>query len=176
MRDLTNKETVVEFMRLFGRHAKKTTRVYFTGGVSAVLKGWRDSTIDIDLRFEPDADELYRAIPKLKEELHINLEVASPSDFIPQLPGWEDRSEFIRNEGNANFYHYDFYSQALSKIERGHDKDRIDVFEMIRCELVDPRKLQLLFSEIEPQLYRYPAISPQKFAESVREAVSQASL
>jgi hypothetical protein len=55
MRDLTNKTKIAEFMRLFGRAAKAECRVYFTGGVTAVLMGWRTSTVD--LRFEPETDE-----------------------------------------------------------------------------------------------------------------------
>src|SRR5437868_3486767 len=98
MRDLTNKKKIADFMRLFGRTAKAECRVYFTGGVTAVLLGWRDSTVDIDLKFEPDRDELYRALPEIKESLAINVELASPADFIPELPGWRDRSSFIRRE------------------------------------------------------------------------------
>lgn len=99
--------------------------------------------------------------------------MASPPDFIPHLPGWEDRSMYIGKEGNISFFHYDFFSQALSKIERGHDKDLKDVNEMFKAELIVPSKLLSLFTEIEPLLYRYPAISPQKFAESVHSIVCQ---
>lgn len=82
-----------------------------------MLMGWRDTTIDIDLRFEPELDEIFRALPELKERL-INIELTSPSDFISPLPGWQERSRFITREGKISFYHYDAYSQALSKIER----------------------------------------------------------
>jgi hypothetical protein len=50
-----------------------------------VLEGWRDSTIDVDLRFEPESDELMRALPALQDRLGINIELASPPDFIPEL-------------------------------------------------------------------------------------------
>ena len=126
-------------MRLFGRHAESNVRVYFTGGTTAVLEGWRDTTIDIDLKFDPELDSLYRAIPKLKEQLNINVELAAPSDFIPPLPGWEERSVFIGLEGKVSFHNYDPYSQALSKIERGHKQDISDVetmFERIRSHLL----------------------------------------
>jgi hypothetical protein len=32
------------------------TRIYFTGGATAVLYGWRASTIDVDLKIVPDRD------------------------------------------------------------------------------------------------------------------------
>lgn len=93
MRDLTTEHLIREFMRTFGQRARTPCRVYFTGGATAVLSGWRDSTLDIDIRFEPEMDELYRAIPEIKERLRINIELAAPSDFIPPVPGWQDRSQ-----------------------------------------------------------------------------------
>ena len=82
-------------MREIGKKARHRSRVYFTGGTTAVLLGWRETTIDMDLRFDPEFDELFRALPVLKERLGINLELASPSDFIPLVPGWENRAQFI---------------------------------------------------------------------------------
>ncbi|HMO79700.1 MAG TPA: hypothetical protein PKD24_02815 [Pyrinomonadaceae bacterium] len=155
-------------MRALGSKARHPARVYFTGGTTAVLLGWRETTIDVDLRFEPEHDELYRALPLLKESLGINIELASPSDFIPPLPGWEDRSSHISREGLLDFYHYDPYSQALAKIERGHTQDVNDVNEMLERGIVEPAKLRSLFEAIEPQLYRYPAIDPNSFAMAVR--------
>jgi hypothetical protein len=57
-----------------------------------VLAGWRYTTIDIDVKLVPEADLLLRAIPHLKASLHINVELASPTDFIPVPPRWEDRA------------------------------------------------------------------------------------
>lgn len=171
MRGVTTEEKIREFMRVFGASAKQPARVYFTGGATAVLMGWRDSTIDIDLRFIPENDELFRAIPALKEKLGINIELASPADFIPPVPGWEERSRHIAREGKIDFYHYDAYSQALSKIERGHEQDLKDVESMLRERLIEREKLLLLFQTIEPRLYRYPAIDPRSFAEAIRRIV-----
>ncbi len=171
MRDLTNANKIAEFMRVLGGKVRKPARVYFTGGTTAVLMGWREMTIDIDLRFVPDHDELYRELPLLKESLGINIELASPADFIPQLPGWEDRSRFIAREGKLDFFHYDAYSQALSKIERGHEQDITDVAAMINSGLVSKERLYELFKAIEPELYKYPAINPESFAEAVELVV-----
>jgi len=46
--------------RRLGHVARGPTRIYLTGGASAVLEGWRGSTADIDLRFEPDLDDRVR--------------------------------------------------------------------------------------------------------------------
>ncbi len=142
-------------------------RVYLTGGATAVLYGWRDITIDIDLKASPEPAGFFEAIAHIKESESVNVELASPDDFIPELPGWRDRSEWIVREGPLDFYHYDFYSQALSKIERGHDRDLTDIRAMLNGGLVQRDRLQALFFEIEEQLLRYPAIDPAAFRERV---------
>lgn len=171
MRQKVDAHRVETFMRSLGQATGSSTSVYLVGGCSAVLLGWRESTIDIDLKFVPEVDAILREIPQLKERLQINIELAAPDDFIPPLPGWQARSRFIIKEGALEFFHYDFYSQALAKIERGHSIDRADVLEMIKRGLVEPNRLLRLFSDIEPQLYRYPAIDPASFRKSVEDIV-----
>ncbi|HEX8898805.1 MAG TPA: hypothetical protein VF751_08925, partial [Chthoniobacterales bacterium] len=60
--------------------------------------------------------------------------------------------------GELDFYHYDFYAQALSKIERGHTRDLEDVQALLARELILPQRLLELFHAIEPELIRYPAV------------------
>jgi hypothetical protein len=159
-------------MRALGRSSARETRVYFTGGACAVLLGWRASTIDVDMALVPESDELMRALPALKMELELNVELASPADFLPALPGWEERSVFIVREGAVSFLHYDFYAQALSKIERGHVLDRADVETMLREGRVVPGTLRELHAAIEPLLYRYPAVDPASLRQSLDDALS----
>jgi hypothetical protein len=167
MRKLADAERIQRFMRALGAEAASPARIYLTGGATAVLLGWRASTIDVDLRIFPESDRLYRAIPALKDSLEINIELASPADFIPELPGWEARSIFVAQENKLSFYHYDLYAQALAKIERSHAQDLADVKEMIRRNLVDPVAALRYFQEIEPRLYLYPAIDPASFHRAV---------
>lgn len=147
--------------------------MYFTGGATAVLIGWRASTIDVDIRIVPEVDSVFRAIPKIKEELRINVELASPEDFIPVRPGWEDRSPFAAREGRLWFHHFDPYAQALAKIERGHAQDVEDVRAMIRLGLVDPAGLRAYFAEIQPRLYRYPAVDATSFGRAVDDFLAE---
>ena len=171
MREPVNADRLRRFMRELATRSRAAGRIYFTGGASAVLFAWRDSTVDIDITIIPEDDRVLRVIPELKEALHINVELASPSHFIPPLPGWEERSPFIVREGALSFHHYDFYSQCLAKIERGHRKDRQDVAAMLRDGLVEPQRLLALFEQIEPELYRYPAIDPARFRGAVLSAL-----
>jgi hypothetical protein len=147
-------------------------RIYLTGGSSAVLEGWRETTIDVDLRFEPESDALLREIPRLKERLGVNIELASPPDFIPELPEWRARSPLVFREGQISVHHFDFYSQALSKIERGFEQDLADVQSMLESGLVDAALLREFYAAIEGELYRYPAIEPVAFARKLDAALS----
>jgi len=92
-------------MRAIAAAAAEPGRIYLTGGATAVLRGWRASTVDIDLRIVPESDRILRSIPDLKEALHVNVELASPADFLPELPGWQERSVFIAREGRLDFFH-----------------------------------------------------------------------
>jgi hypothetical protein len=169
MRRLVDTQRLHAFLKALGQEARGESRVYLTGGASAVLLQWRQSTIDVDLKIEPERDEVLRAIPQLKDRLELNVELASPGDFIPELPAWRDRSPFIMREGTLSFHHYDFYSQALSKLERRHARDLDDVIQMHARGLIDPARLREFFVGIEPQLYRYPAIDPRAFRAAVDE-------
>jgi hypothetical protein len=157
--------------RGLGRVVRGPVRMYLTGGSTAVIEGWRASTVDVDLRFEPEDDRLLRELPALKEALGVNIELASPLDFIPELPGWRDRSPFLFREGGVDVHHFDLYSQALSKIERGFDQDLDDVRTMIARGLVEPERLRELYGAIEPELFRYPAIDPVAFRRKVERAL-----
>lgn len=175
MRRPVNAERIRAFMRALGAEADREGRVYLTGGSTAVLLGWRESTIDIDLKLEPESDRMLRALSDLKERLELNLELASPDDFIPELPGWRERSAWIAREGRLDFHHYDVYAQALAKIERGHAQDLEDVAQMLARGLVDRAELRRRFTEIEPLLYRFPAIDPATFRRAVETATATVS-
>ena len=167
MRQLADAARIRAVLDRLGRASRSAVRVYLTGGATAVLHGWRTSTIDVDLKLVPDSDELLRELPGLKEELRVNIELAAPDHFIPPLPGWEERSAFIDRIGSASFYHYDFYAQALAKIERGHAQDLEDAARMLAEGLIETSRLLELFDAIEPVLYRYPAVDPPSFRRAV---------
>jgi hypothetical protein len=170
VRELADFTRIEQFMRKLGQAVRVDGRVYLTGGATAVLYGWRDTTIDVDIKLIPDRDEILREIPRLKEELNLNVELAAPSDFIPLPKGWEERSPLIRQEGKLSFHHFDPVAQALSKVERGHDQDIRDVQEMISSGLVNPAEALIQFKAIESELYRFPAIDPVSFREAVEGA------
>ena len=170
MRELADAERIRRFMQAAGAAAAREGVCYLAGGSTAVLVGWRETTIDVDIALEPEQDELLRALPRIKSELSVNVELASPRDFIPLPRAWEARSISVAKEGPLSFAHFDPYSQVLSKLERGHVRDLEDVAAMFRLGLVEPKRLHELFAEIEPELYRFPAIEPTRFRAAVEAA------
>jgi len=173
MREPVTATNLQVFMRALGASVRNPSRIFLAGGSTSVLLGWRNSTIDIDLKIIPESDEILRSLPRLKERLQLNIELASPDDFIPELPGWQERSRFIQQEGKLSFYHYDFYAQALAKIQRGHRTDLQDVDQLIQGRFVELDRLLELFSSIEDQIYRYPSLDAKSFRQAVERVVER---
>jgi hypothetical protein len=169
MRKRADAARIQGFMRALGAAAPEEGTCYLVGGGTAVLLGWRESTIDVDIELDPEQDDLLRALPAIKDELQINLELASPRQFIPLPAGWEERSPSAGREGRLTFKHFDLYSQALAKLERGHAQDLEDARVMLERGLVEVERLRTSFDEIEPQLYRFPAIDPADFRRRVED-------
>lgn len=168
MRNTVTPLQIETLMRELGRRVREPARVYFVGGTTAVMFGWRASTVDIDARLEPDR-AILALIPDLKRELRLNIELASPADFVPELPGWEARSIFIAQHGQVTFLHYDFYGQILAKIERGFEQDLTDADAMARSGHFEANRLLELFHAVEGEVIRFPAIDHARLAQKVRD-------
>lgn len=168
-----DRERLERFLAALGRAAKGPGAVYLTGGASAVLVGWRPSTVDVDLRLDPEPAGAFEAIARLKDELGLNVELASPADFLPELPGWRERSPFVLRAGPVDVFHYDFEAQALAKLERGHARDLADVEAMVAAGLVAPARLHARLSAIAPALVRFPGVDPQALAAKVAAFVER---
>lgn len=160
MRPTVDSQKIEQLMQALGRKAQGPGCIYFTGGASALLIGWRSSTVDVDIRLDPEPPGIFQAIAKLKQELNINIELASPQDFLPPLPGWRERSVFISKQGQISFYHYDFTAQALSKLSRGFDRDIKDVEAMYKQKLFFLQDLRNCFEAIAPDLIKFPSLNP----------------
>jgi hypothetical protein len=176
MRLNVDPQKLEHLMQVLGEKAQGSGCIYFTGGASALLMGWRNSTVNVDLHLDPEPPGISQAIPKLKEELSIDIELASPQDFLPPLPGWRDRSVLIDKRDQISFYHYDFIAQALSKISRGLDRDIKDIEAMYKQKLFSLDDLRDCFEAIAPELIRFPSLNPnvlrrrvESFIEYLRE-------
>jgi len=173
MRRKVTLATLKQFMQELAMAARSPGKVYFTGGATALLLGFREQTIDIDLKLDPEPEGAFEAIATLKNRLDLNVELASPDDFIPRAPDWREQSRLIASIGRVEFYHYDFSLQALAKLERGHAQDLEDVRSLVRGGYVTAAELKTRFTQIEPGLLRYPAIDPRQFRHKLEEFLGQ---
>jgi len=165
-------DRIREFLRRFGGATRGPGTVFLTGGATALLLGWRAATLDVDLSMDPEPRGAFEAIARLKDDLDLNVEIVSPADFIPRLPGWRERCVFIESVGDVQFFHYDPCSQALSKLERGHQRDLEDVRQMVRRGLVRTRDLLSFLEAIDRDLLRYPAVDAAEFRRKVEQFVA----
>jgi len=176
MRRKVTAETLRRFMQELALAARSPGNIYLTGGATALLLGFREQTIDIDLKFDPEPEGAFEAIADLKNRLDVNVELASPDDFIPAAPDWREHSRHIASIGQLQFLHYDLRLQLLAKLERGHAQDLEDAAKLVRGGHVSTNELKRVFGQIEPRLLRYPALEPhqfrnklEQFLESVKE-------
>ena len=171
-REISDADKVRALMRLLGERAKGPGRIYLVGGASAVLIGWRETTVDVDLKLAPEPNGVFVVIADAKAMLNINVELAAPDDFIPPLPGWEGRSRYIIRHGLVEFFHYDFYAQALAKIER----PRVGLARRGsngQAEADRARALDGALPSHQARLVRHPALDPASFRARVRQVTEQ---
>lgn len=50
MRRKVTRKTLEEFMRELGAAARSPGKIYFTGGATALLLGFREQTLDVDIK------------------------------------------------------------------------------------------------------------------------------
>src|SRR5262245_8826144 len=99
MRRKVTKAALQQFMKELAAAARSPGKVYFTGGATALLLGFRKQTIDIDLKLDPEPAGVFEAIAALKNRLDLNVELAAPDDFIPAATDWRERSRHISSIG-----------------------------------------------------------------------------
>ncbi len=67
MRSPMDPDKVRALMRAIGQRAKGPGRVYLVGGTSAVLEGWRQATVDANLKLEPEPAGIFDALRHIKD-------------------------------------------------------------------------------------------------------------
>lgn len=172
MRQSVGRQDIEQFLVEVGR-TRQPGRLYLVGGAAMVHKGIRPGeTLDIDIQVTSDPANLTAQIAQLKQKLNINIEFASPGDFMPLPAQWEVRSEFIRRYGQVDVFYFDWYSIALSKTQRGSRRDIADVQLLVRQGFVDVAELDALYQDVlnkigKPPYDRLlPNLSPQRFSQN----------
>jgi hypothetical protein len=151
VRQPVDRARIDAFLEALGKRFHHAGRVLLVGGTTVVYQGLRNQTIDVDLTVEVESrwrGEFVEALRELKEELDINVEEVSPGDFIPLPAGSAERAVWVGKFGMLDVLHFDPYSVALSKIERGSDKDMADVRAQMKAGFIEPGRLDACFNEI----------------------------
>ena len=171
MRQRVGRQEIEQFLIQVGR-TRQPGRLYLTGGAALVHSGIRPGqTLDIDIQVTVDPANLTTQIAQLKHKLNINIEFASPSDFIPLPAQWDVRSQFIKRYDQVDVFYFDWYSIALSKMQRANRQDVVDVQLLVRQKLVDVTELDLLYEDVLNKIGRppydrlLPNLSQQQFSQ-----------
>lgn len=167
MRAPVDRERIEQFLKRLDAEAHRPGRILLVGGAALVHEGVRGRTLDVDLVIEADDESaILAAIRRLKDDMQVNVKLASPGDFIPLPSGWHDRAVWAGRYGLLDVYYFDFYSLALSKIARASERDIDDVIALVQRGLIDPDRLDAAMHEIAPQLGmgRYFNLDPDQFA------------
>jgi hypothetical protein len=80
---------------------------------------------------------------------------------------WETHAQYVGRYGQIEVFYFDFYSIALSKIERGTTRDIEDVKLLVQQQRIVLDELDITYQEALAQLGkgRYPKITPERFAQ-----------
>ncbi len=141
---------------------------------SSGYSSWTNTRFDIQVTVDPA--NLTGQIAQLKQKMNINIEFASPGDFMPLPTQWEARSQFIKRYDQVDVFYFDWYSIALSKMQRVNRQDVIDVQLLIQKGFVDITELDFLYQDVlnkvgKPPYDRlFPNLSPQQFAQHYQAA------
>ena len=168
MRERVTRERLLAFMKRLGESAPRGRRfrVFVVGGGTAVGQGWRESTIDVDVYAADEA--VFVDIQRIKESQQVNVEFARPEHFVPPLAGADGRHIFFATFGAVSFFHYDPYSQMLSKVVRGFRRDLEDARHFIDAGLVDAARFRELVDAIPETVFaKYPALSRKAVLNAV---------
>lgn len=173
MRTPLDKSKLIILLKNLAKNISGSGGLYLTGGATALLYDWREMTIDLDLKPDPEPAGFFEAVAKTKIQESANIELASPDQFVPALIGWKSRSLYIATYFQIDYYHYDPYGQVLAKLERAHPRDSFDVHQFVTSGLVSPRKLRELFDEVKHECIRYPAIEIKDIEDKITFLISQ---
>jgi hypothetical protein len=179
-REDATRERIDAFLHELGRRFTGRGALYLAGGSMLVYAGFRPRTIDVDYRVEltaGDDTQFIQALRAAQRLVNLNIEPASPADFIPLPSGWRERSRFLTQERGLAIYAFDLLSTALSKIERGQERDIEDVLALCHTGAIGVKQILQAFDEIAPRIETeaLPRITEQDFRRKIEAFMVRAS-
>ncbi len=167
MRPDVNRHTIDRFLTELGHRFRQGGRIYLVGGAALVHAGIRPavSATTQDIYLDVASGDLYQTVNQLKQSLNINVEFASPGDFIPLPQNWQNRSRYVGRYGAIDVFYFDSYSIALSKIDRGTTRDLQDVVLLLQNQEITLIELDRAAQEVAAQMGKgaYKRLDPDAF-------------
>ena len=88
--------------------------------------------MDLDLKLDPEPEGVFAAIARIKEELDVNVELASPDDFLPQLADWREQSPLVgQASARSKCATTTCARRRSAELARGFERDVADVVAML---------------------------------------------
>jgi len=152
VRQPTDQQRLRRFLHALGRRLRRPVRFYLVGGSVLIDLGLRAATLDIDYVAEADDPmalaDLEVAIRALRDELDVNVEPASPADFLPVPRSVLDRSRYVGRHGPVSVYYYHLPTLVIAKAARGLEQDMADAERLVRAGEVAWADVETTWEEI----------------------------
>lgn len=140
---VVSKQRVLEFLESLGKRYPKTETLSLLGGSAMLLLGSPRETLDIDyVGSDIHKNEFQNALEEIAADFDLDTKAVPIDQFIPLPEGNEQRKIHIGQFGKVTVYVLDPYSIALSKIDRGSDRDFDDIIFLIQNNLITMEGLE----------------------------------
>ncbi|MEW5940007.1 MAG: DUF6036 family nucleotidyltransferase [Chloroflexota bacterium] len=138
-----SRKSIQEFLERLGSRYPQDETLSLLGGSAMILLGSTRETMDIDYV----GDDLHKndfqiLVETIASELGLDAEAVPIEHFVPLPEGYDQRRIHIGHYGKVNVFVIDPYSIALSKVDRGSDRDLIDLVFLIQQNLIILEELE----------------------------------
>src|SRR5262245_8483426 len=100
-----NEREIITFLQRLSEKVAKPSEIYVLGGSALVLLGGSRPTIDLDFVGDDlNVSEFQRSVHLLADEMGVEVEPVSISQFIPMPKGSKERNIRIGQFGNLEVY------------------------------------------------------------------------
>ncbi|RJP55618.1 MAG: hypothetical protein C4557_01195 [Anaerolineaceae bacterium] len=143
-----SKRSIQEFFERLGNQYPKNATLSLLGGGAMILLGSSRETLDVDYAGDDiHKNEFQIVIEKIARELGLEIEAVPIEHFVPLPEGSEQRRIHIGQYGNVHVYVFDPYSIALSKLDRGSDRDLDDLVFLLQQNHITLEELERITQE-----------------------------
>lgn len=113
-------------MSALGELVRGEGTIYLTGGATALLRGWRDATIDVDIKPDPEPAGLFEALREKLGEIETLLprypaiDARSFRRAVEEFVGSE-RGRLLQAQGGDAYSRYNALMRELASFEAARD-------------------------------------------------------